>query len=138
MGRGPYRLWRNRREGLVFGAWRTEYNNTVSGYKEWKYPEFKGCFAEVSWLQLEMDEGLITCIPHSSDLYVQVMKPEVPPKSLERKESVALPDFGLGFLHVIPAIGNKFLAPSQLGPQSATASTAARYRGTVSFRFGEL
>ena len=41
VGDGPYRVWKNRREGVTFGVHSKNYNNTVTG-QSWNYPEFKG------------------------------------------------------------------------------------------------
>lgn len=41
LGRGPYRVWKNRLKGLQLGVWQKRYNNTITG-ESWNYPEFKG------------------------------------------------------------------------------------------------
>ncbi len=38
LGRGPYRVWKNRLKGMQFGVWEKAYNNTVTG-ESWNYPE---------------------------------------------------------------------------------------------------
>ena len=48
---------------------------------------------------------------------------------------LAFPDTGLALLHVIPAIGNKFDTPDQLGPQSRTPKVSGIQRGSVVLRF---
>ena len=44
MGRGPYRVWKNRIPGTNYGVWHKEYNNTITGesFENLVYPEFKG------------------------------------------------------------------------------------------------
>lgn len=44
LGKGPYRVWKNRIEGTNYGIWQKDYNNTVTGeyYHQLIYPEFKG------------------------------------------------------------------------------------------------
>lgn len=53
MGRGPYRVWRNRLKGQQFGVWDKAYNNTVTGqYNTIEppiYPEFKGYYSDLRW-----------------------------------------------------------------------------------------
>ena len=60
LGMGPYRVWKNRLRGGTLGVWENNYNNTITGWRDWIYPEFKGCFANVRWMQLETTEGPIT------------------------------------------------------------------------------
>ena len=44
LGRGPYRVWKNRIPGTNYGIWQKDFNNTVTGESADKlvYPEFKG------------------------------------------------------------------------------------------------
>ena len=137
LGDGPYRVWKNRLGGGTLGVWENDYNNTITGYSGWKYPEFKGCFANVRWLQLETTEGLITVVPENIP-FVQVLTPEQPPDNLVAKTKVNLPQCGLGFLHAIPAIGTKFKPAAASGPQSQPNVGQGEYSGTVSFYFGKL
>jgi len=137
LGDGPYRVWKNRLRGVTFGEWENEYNNTITGYREWKYPEFKGCFSNVRWLQLETTEGLIAVVPENIP-YVQVLTPEQPPDNLVGKTKVNLPQCGLGFLHGIPPIGTKFKPAAQGGPQGQSNMGQGEYLGRVSFYFGKL
>ena len=137
LGDGPFRVWKNRLRGVTFGVWENEYNNTITGYRGWKYPEFKGCFANVRWLQLETMEGLITVVPENIP-YVQVLTPEQPPDNLIGKTKVNLPQCGLGFLHAIPPIGTKFKPAAASGPQSQPNVGQGEYSGRVSFYFGKL
>ena len=137
LGDGPYRVWKNRLRGVTFGEWENDYNNSITGYRGWKYPEFKGCFANVRWLQLETTEGLITVVPENIP-YVQVLTPEQPPDNLIGKTKVNLPQCGLGFLHAIPPIGTKFKPAAASGPQSQPNAGQGEYSGRVSFYFGKL
>jgi hypothetical protein len=137
LGAGPYRVWKNRLAGPTRGAWQNDYNNTITGWRDWIYPEFKGVFADVRWLQLETTEGEITVVPENIP-FVQVFTPEFPPMNLVGKAFAPLPKCGLGFLDAIPAIGSKFKDATALGPQSQLAVAHGEYHGTVSFYFGKL
>ncbi len=137
LGDGPFRVWKNRLRGVTFGEWKNDYNNTITGYSEWKYPEFKGCFSNVRWLQLEAKEGLITVVPENIP-FVQVLTPEQPPDNLVANTKVNLPQCGLGFLHAIPPIGTKFKPAAQGGPQGQPNVGQGEYSGRVSFYFGKL
>jgi hypothetical protein len=138
LGDGPYRVWKNRMRGVTLGVWENDYNNTITGWTEWKYPEFKGCFANVRWMQLETLEGPITAVLGQDDLFVQVLKPELPPQNLLLRSAVNLPQAGLAFLHAIPPIGNKFSSAAQTGPQGQPNMASGDYSGSVSLYFGKL
>lgn len=137
LGDGPFRVWKNRLGGVTFGEWKNDYNNTITGYSGWEYPEFKGCFSNVRWLQLETTEGLITVVPENIP-FVQVLTPEQPPDNLVANTKVNLPQCGLGFLHAIPPIGTKFKPAAQGGPQGQPNVGQGEYSGRVSFYFGKL
>ncbi|MFM2082049.1 MAG: hypothetical protein RL380_740 [Verrucomicrobiota bacterium] len=137
LGNGPYRVWKNRLVGGTFNVWSNNYNTTITGWRGWEYPEFKGFFSEVRWLQLQTTEGLITVVPQNIP-FVQVLTPDLPPGNLVAKTAVKLPSCGLGFLHAIPPIGSKFKAPDQTGPQGQPNLGTGSYTGTIFFHFGEL
>jgi hypothetical protein len=137
LGDGPFRVWKNRLAGNSFGVWSNTYNNTITGHRGWEYPEFKGCFANVRWLELDTTDGWLTVVPETIP-FVQVLSPEQPPDKLVAKTRVNLPLCGLAFLHAIPPIGAKFKDASQLGPQSQPNVGAGNYSGAVSFYFEQM
>ena len=137
LGDGPYRVWKNRRHGVTLGVWSDAYNNTITGWRDWIYPEFKGCFSGVRWLQLETAEGKITVVPEGAP-FVQVLTPAFPPANLVRNTAVDLPKCGLAFLDAIPPIGTKFLDPKDLGPHGQLTVGQAEYEEAVEFHFGNL
>ncbi len=138
LGNGPYRVWQNRRPGGTLNVWENDYNNTITGHRGWLYPEFKGCFSGVRWLQLATTEGLITAVPENPAAFVQVLTPEFPPKKIQGKAAVPLPESGLAFLEIIPPIGSKFHGAEDGGPQGMLTQASGEYHGAVSFYFGAL
>lgn len=132
-GHGPYRVWRNRLRGVTLGAWSNRYNETVTGWSGFEYPEFKGFFSGVRWMTLELSGGRLTVVPQKG-LYVQVMKPDLPPAEMLARTAVAMPEADLSILHVIPAIGTKFSWPEHGGPQGVAPEAQARYEGRVRLR----
>ena len=138
LGDGPYRVWQNRLRGVTLGVWENDYNNTLTGFRDWIYPEFKGIFASVRWLQLDTAEGQITIINRSAVPFVQVLTPEFAPANLTGKAFAPVPKCGLGFLDVIPPIGSKFKEARFGGPQGQPAVAHGEYSGAVSFYFGKL
>ena len=137
LGDGPYRVWKNRRAGVTLGFWENDYNNTITGWRGWVYPEFKGCFADVRWLQLQTTEGEITVVPEKVP-FVQVLTPEFPPVNLAGHTIPPLPACGLGLLDAIPPMGSKFNAPEAVSPSGARNIVTGDYHGAVSFYFGDL
>ncbi|HYG22218.1 MAG TPA: glycoside hydrolase family 2 TIM barrel-domain containing protein [Verrucomicrobiae bacterium] len=137
MGGGPSRVWKNRLAGVTFGVWEDVFNDTIPGYQEWEYPAFKGCLADVRWMQWETTEGTISVVPEGVP-FIQVLTPGQAPDELIGKTKVQLPDAGLGLLHAIPPIGTKFKDATHSGPQSQLTSAKGEYSGAVSFYFGDL
>jgi len=135
LGDGPYRVWKNRRQGVRFGLWETAYNDTVTGYSQWVYPEFKGCFGNVYWMKLATEEGDITVVRNTPG-FIQVLRPAEPPKQLQGHTGFKLPDCGLAFLDAIPPVGSKFKPAATTGPQGAPNLAPAKSRGTMTFWFG--
>jgi hypothetical protein len=138
LGDGPYRVWKNRLCGVSLGVWENDYNNTITGFRDWIYPEFKGIFANVHWLELTTTEGSITVLNNKPGTFIQVLTPEFPPKNLVGKAFAPLPVCGLGFLDAIPPIGSKFKAPEGMGPQSQPTLGHGEYSGSINFYFGKL
>jgi hypothetical protein len=135
-GDGPYRVWKNRREGVTQGLWQNDYNDTITGWHDWVYPEFKGCFADVRWLQLKTTEGVITIVP-SHVPFVQVLNPKFPPVKLAGNTIPPLPTCGLGLLDAIPPMGSKFQAANVVSPSGERAVAHGDYFGSVNFYFGD-
>jgi hypothetical protein len=138
LGHGPYRVWQNRLRGSTLGVWENDYNDTITGYRGWVYPEFKGFFSDVRWLQLDTTEGQITVLNPGAVPFVQVLTPSFPPAKLPGKATVLMPKCGLGFLDVIPPIGSKFWPAKDGGPQGELSGVPGEYSGAVSFYFGQL
>jgi hypothetical protein len=139
LGDGPYRVWKNRLRGVTFGLWENNYNHTIAGWRDWIYPEFKGIFAGVRWLQLDTAEGMITVLNNNNAVpYVQVLEPEFPPAKLAGKAVAPVAKCGLAFLDAIPPIGSKFKAAREGGPQGQPSAAAGDYSGSLSFYFGPL
>ena len=117
MGRGPYRVWKNRLKGPQFGVWQKAYNNTITG-ESWNYPEFKGWHSELYWMRLENKEADFTIYTDHSNTFLQMLKPERPKGARNENTSPPFPEGNIGFMNAISAIGTKFQPPELLGPQS--------------------
>ena len=117
MGKGPYRVWQNRMEGPQYGYWNTEYNDPVPG-ESWQYPEFKGYFANVHWMQLKTTEGKIGieqwAYQPSDWKYIGVYAPR------DGRDHILydLPETGISLLKAIPAVRNKVNTTDLNGPSA--------------------
>lgn len=118
MGRGPYRVWKNRMEGANIGLWHKDYNNTVTGesYSSLIYPEFKGYHGNIYWSRIEDRQSPWTLYSDIDGLYLQVFTPEEPAAG-GGKTMPAFPDGDLSLLLDIPAI-RSFKPIEQQGPGS--------------------
>lgn len=134
-GDGPYRVWKNRRQGVTPGLWHNDYNDTITGWHDWVYPEFKGCFANVRWMQWDTTEGRITIAPDHVP-FLQVLNPKFPPPKLAGNTIPSLPVCGLGLLDAIPPMGSKFQVANVVSPSGERAVAHGDYFGSVSFYFG--
>src|ERR1700722_17971907 len=116
LGRGPYRVWKNRLKGQQFGVWHKDYNNTIAG-AGWNYPEFKGYHADLYWVVIENKQSPFTVYTDDQSIFLQMLKPD---HSAHEHESLkaAFPEGDLGFLNSIAPIGTRFQNPSLLGPES--------------------
>ena len=120
MGRGPYRVWKNRIKGTNYGIWHKKYNNTITGESLYglEYPEFKGYHANLYWATLESDTTPFTVYSESDGVFFRVFTPLEP--TGRQNGTNTMPDFpegDLSFLYDIPAI-RSFKPISQQGPQS--------------------
>jgi hypothetical protein len=129
LGRGPYRVWQNRTHGTRLDVWERPYNDTTPG-ESWLYPEFKGYFAGWRWAVFDTNGGRVTVVNQTGDSHLGVYRPKD-----GRDGLLDLPETGIAFLDVIPAIGSKFQPPDQLGPQSQPRHVSGTTRGSVLFRF---
>ena len=128
LGRGPYRVYRNRMEGGVIDVHEVAFNDPVPG-ESFAYPEFKGYFRDWRWLELETADGRLRVENLSGIPYFGLSAPRDGVPSMQ-----AFPDTGLALLEVIPAIGSKFAGPETTGPRGVTPHMRGERSGSVVFR----
>ncbi|HEX8316281.1 MAG TPA: glycoside hydrolase family 2, partial [Flavisolibacter sp.] len=102
------------------------------------FPEFKGYFADITWMELNTVEGRFMVASPDTGLYVRLFDfyalsgvrphPDLPPGNLS-------------FLDAIPPIGTKLALnisanTRQLGPQSEPNVIAGSRKRTLYFYFG--
>jgi hypothetical protein len=138
LGKGPYRQWKNRLQGTELNVWQNLNNNTQTGYPPEVYPEFKGYYGEISWMEFSTVEGKFYVASQDTGLYVRLFDfygltgirphPELPPGNIS-------------FLDCIPPIGTKLALnisynTAQLGPQSEPNKINGSTKRTLYFYFG--
>lgn len=135
MGRGPYRVWKNRIKGTNYGIWEKTYNNTVTGenFENLVYPEFKGYHAGLYWATLQSDRVPFTVYSESDGLFFRVFTPEEPVHRRNGENTMwEFPAGDISFLYEIPAMRSGKSIP-ELGPKSQP-STIRIKKGDEGFR----
>ena len=138
LGKGPYRVWKNRLQGVTDNVWKNAYNNTQAGSSPWTFPEFKGYFADIRWMEINTVEGRFVVATPDSALYLRLFDfyalSGVTPHP-------ALPLGNFSFLDAIPPTGTKLALninanTAQLGPQSELNKIDGTTHRTLYFYFG--
>ncbi|HEX5398401.1 MAG TPA: glycoside hydrolase family 2 TIM barrel-domain containing protein [Verrucomicrobiae bacterium] len=131
LGYGPYRVWQNRQQGTRLDVWQNAYNNTVPSVVYSFDPEFKGYFRDWRWATFDTSEGKFTVRTAAPESYLGIYTPNDGPVG----PLLALPQTGLAFLDVIPAMRTKFLTQERMGPQSAEKHVSGERHGEMIFDF---
>jgi hypothetical protein len=117
LGNGPYRVWKNRMSGGTFNVWEKPYNNSITGHSGFEYPEFKGYYSKLYWVNFSSKSGQqFKVYTKTEDLFLRLFTPEEAPNPA--RTAVKHPEGDISFMLGIPAIGTKFKEAKQLGPQS--------------------
>jgi hypothetical protein len=139
LGKGPVRQWKNRVAGTPVNVWQNLYNNTQTGYSPVVYPEFKGYYGEVNWMELSTVEGKFFVASPDSGLYVRLF--DFHALSSAAKPHPELPVGNISFLDCIPPIGTKLATglttnTSVYGPMSEPNHVSGVHNRTLYFYFG--
>ncbi|MBQ5582563.1 MAG: beta-galactosidase [Bacteroidales bacterium] len=119
LGKGPYRVWKNRLKGHNIDLWEKAYNETITGRAikgKLEYPEFKGYHANIYWAQIQSDENPLTIYSEEDGLYLKVYNPDEP----AMKFANLFPDMPEGDINLLLDIQaiKSFKSIPQQGPQS--------------------
>jgi hypothetical protein len=139
LGKGPSRQWKNRLAGTPVNVWENIYNNTHTGYPPQVYPEFKGYYGEVTWMELSTVEGKLYIASKESGLFVRLF--DFYGLSSATKPFPELPSGDISFLDCIPPMGTKlatgFTTNTRVyGPQSELNHVSGSKKRTLYFYFG--
>ncbi|HEV8430373.1 MAG TPA: glycoside hydrolase family 2 TIM barrel-domain containing protein [Pyrinomonadaceae bacterium] len=130
LGMGPYRVWQNRLQGTRLDVWENAYNNSTPG-ENWTYPESQGYFRDWRWVAFDTTAGPLSITSETPGSFLGLFKPRDGLNGL-----LDLPDVGIAFLDVIPAMRNKFHTTDEIGPQSKPPRVFGTVKRTVLLRFG--
>jgi len=138
LGKGPYRQWKNRLQGTPVNVWQNLYNNTHTSYNPIVYPEFKGYYGDVTWMEFNTVEGKFYMASQDTGLYVRLFDFYALSGPRPHPE---LPVGNISFLDCIPPIGTKLALgisanTTQLGPQSEPTKINGPIKRSLYFYFG--
>lgn len=142
LGDGPHRVWGNRLKGPQYGRWGDTYNDIVPGV-DWGKPEFKGIFANVDWMQIDLKSGNSIVLDTASGTSVGVLRPGNAEGGELNKNSRFGPVHawwhypeggGLHLFHKLPGTGSKFYNAEHHGPQGSPSIVPGPISGRVIFR----
>jgi hypothetical protein len=138
LGKGPYRQWKNRTAGTPVNVWENLYNNTQTSYSPLVYPEFKGYYGEITWMEFNTVEGKFYVASKDTGLNVRLFDFY---GLTGVKPFPELPTGNISFLDCIPAMGTKLALnisanASVLGPQSEPTKINGPIKRTLYFYFG--
>jgi hypothetical protein len=139
LGKGPGRQWKNRLQGTPINVWQNLYNNSQTGYAPAVYPEFKGYYGEVSWMELNTVEGKLYVASKEPGMFVRLF--DFYALSSGTKPHPELPVGNISFLDAIPPIGTKLATglttnTRVYGPQSELNHLSGSKKRTLYFYFG--
>jgi len=138
LGNGPSHVWKNRLHGGILDVYERFYNNTLPGSNSWQYPQFKGYYEDISWLEMNTVYGKFTVVAQEEDLFMRLFSfygisgPENYP---------ALPKGDISFLDAIPPVGTKLAMGISndtwnLGPAGELNKDDKPVKRTLYFYFG--
>ena len=127
-----------RMQGVTHNVWENLYNDTQTGSAPWTYPEFKGYFADVTWMEFNTAQGKFLVVTKEDDLFVR----RLDFYGLSGKRPFPeLPAGNISFLDHIPPLGTKLALrisrdTAALGPDGEWNKVNKPIKRTLYFYFG--
>jgi hypothetical protein len=115
--------------GTRFDRFEIHYK-TLKPSHDFNYPHARGYFAGIHDAELQTTGGTIEVLPRQDDTFLRIGTNDE-----GEKIRMGWPEGDFSMLHGIPAIGTKFKAPEQLGPQSQFNPAPGVVTGKATFRF---
>lgn len=114
LGNGPYRVWKNRMQGVEPGIHEKAYNRTMTGIPPLVYPEFKGYHANLYWAEILTAGQPFRMASATEDVFLRLFTPDQPEKTYHT--APVFPAGDISFMQGIPPIGTKSQQAWRLGP----------------------
>ncbi len=138
LGEGPAHVWKNRLQGGRLDVFQRLYNNVLPGDNNWQCPQFKGYYADVSWMEFNTVDGKFTVVAQEDDLFVRLFDFYGISGS---QNYPALPVGNISFLDGIPPLGTKLAMGISndtwnLGPAGELNTMDKPVKRTLYFYFG--
>ena len=115
LGKGPYRVWKNRMKGNTLGVWNKTYNSTATGEPPFVYPEFKGYHANMYWAKLLTTGKPVTVVTEDEDVFLRLFTPKVSDDPYHNLDPI-FPSGDISFMQGISGIGTKTQKSETTGP----------------------
>lgn len=138
LGKGPYRQWKNRVKGSSVNVWENMYNNTETSRGPLIYPEFKGYFGDLVWMEFNTVEGMFYVATEDNNVNVRLFDfyGVYGENSYPRQ-----PNGKISFLDYIPPMGSVMSTrisanTGRLGPQSEWNNVNGTFNRSLYFYFG--
>lgn len=116
MGRGPYRVWKNRMKGTEFGVWEKSYNDMATGEIPFEYPEFKGYHSNMYWAEFKLNDQTFKVFTDREDVFLRLYTPKEQKDTDWKNMEPTFPDGDISFMNGISGIGTKTQKPETTGP----------------------
>ena len=112
--------------------WENDYNDPVPA-ESFDYPEFKGYFADVAWMNITTPNGTVSIENLTPGSFVGVYEPR------DGRDHILyeLPATGISIMKVIPPVRNKVNTTDLIGPSSQAPLVEGPQSGRIVLRFGE-
>ncbi|WP_346238604.1 glycoside hydrolase family 2 TIM barrel-domain containing protein [Niabella insulamsoli] len=114
MGQGPYRVWKNRLKGGLFGVWQKDYNDTETG-ESWNYPEFKGYYADFYKGTFNTASQSFEVLTETENLFLRLYGAKWKTDQWHNYEPW-FPSGDISFMNAIPSIGSRTQTRETTGP----------------------
>lgn len=130
LGEGPARIWKNRTQGGILDVYEVDKKKNIPG-QVYNPPAFEGCFAPWNWVVFYIKNNLNLGFQNKTDVILGVLNPinGLNPKfacwSYPKTE-------GFYFFDCISAVGSKWKAPTEFGPDAQPTKIDSQIKGSVS------
>ncbi|WP_319501310.1 glycoside hydrolase family 2 TIM barrel-domain containing protein [uncultured Draconibacterium sp.] len=129
LGKGPYRIWKNRTQGGILNVWDITKTKNIPG-QVWNLPEFEGCFSPFYWavFRLTNHQNVALATP-GEELVLGVLNPQngEDPKLATwyypEKEGIYL-------FNCISPVGGKWKEAREYGPSSQATEINETCKGS--------